>query len=131
LENSLEINSTKERFKMIPFLDISSIVTSWALFHIHQSINQGTCSFLLTISHASYGLSFLGKNQRSFITSKISKPLLKYNQQRRYKSSEQIIGESMSTMRLKIFFMRPIFSCSTRVLILRNKTKLLSRKKDL
>jgi hypothetical protein len=44
------------------------IVTSWDIFFIHQSTNQGTCSFLLMISHASHGFSFSGKNQRSFNT---------------------------------------------------------------
>jgi hypothetical protein len=44
-------------------------VTSWAIFCIHQSVKQGTCSFLLMISHASHGFSFSSKNQRSFNTS--------------------------------------------------------------
>jgi len=41
-------------------------MTSWALFRIHQSIKQGTCSFLLMISHASREFTFSGKNHRVF-----------------------------------------------------------------
>jgi hypothetical protein len=80
------------------------------------SINQqkqGMCSFLLMISHVSHGFTFLGKNQRSFNTSKISKPLLRHSQERKSKSSELITGESMSTMISLIFFMRQGFSCIT------------------
>jgi hypothetical protein len=50
------------------------------------------CSFLLMISHASHGLSFSGKNQRSFNTSKISNHLLKHSQERRSNPSKQIMG---------------------------------------
>jgi hypothetical protein len=80
------------------------------------------------ISHASHGFSFSGKNQRSFNTSKISKPLLRHSQERRSQSSEQIMGESMSTMKYIIFVVRPRFSCSTQFLILCNKIELMSRK---
>jgi hypothetical protein len=51
---------------------------------------------------ALHGFSFSGKNHRPFNTSKISKPLLRHSQKRKSKSSEQITGESMSTMRYRI-----------------------------
>jgi hypothetical protein len=80
------------------------------------------------ISHASHGFSFSGKNQRSFNTSKISKPLLRHNQERKSKSSEQIKEESMSTIRYRIFFMRFGFSCGICFLILHSKSELLAEK---
>jgi hypothetical protein len=85
----------------------------------------------MMISHTSHGCSFSGKNQRSFNTSKISKPLLRNSKERKSNSFKQIMGESMSTMRYIIFFMRNGFKCNTRFPILCNKTKLLSGKIDL
>jgi hypothetical protein len=59
----------------------------------HPSINKARYELiLLMISHASHGLSFSGKNLRSFNTSKISKHLLRHSQERRLKSSEKIMG---------------------------------------
>jgi hypothetical protein len=49
-------------------------VTLWVLFCIHLSTKQGFFSFLLMISHVLHGFNFSRKNQRSFNTSKISKP---------------------------------------------------------
>jgi hypothetical protein len=55
----------------------------------HPSIiNKVTCTFLLMISHSSHGFTFSGKNQRYFNTSEISKPLLRYSQERKSKSYE-------------------------------------------
>jgi hypothetical protein len=131
LENTLERNSAKERLRELPLLYILSIVTSWALFCIHQSVNQGMHSFLLIIFHASHVFTFSCKNQSSFNTSKISKPLLRHSQEIKSKSSELIMGESMSTMRYRILFMRKGFSCSTWFPILCGKIELLSGKIDL
>jgi hypothetical protein len=65
------------------------------------------------ISHVSHGFTFLGKNMRSFNTSKISNPLLRHILERKSKSYELITGESMSIMRSIIFFMMQGFNCST------------------
>jgi hypothetical protein len=47
------------------------------------------------ISHILLGSTFLGKNLRSFNTSKISKPWLRHSPETRSKSFELIMGESM------------------------------------
>jgi hypothetical protein len=62
----------------------------------HPSINKESFfSFLLTISHILLGSTFSGKNLRYFNTTKISKPWLRHSPERRSKSSEVIMGESM------------------------------------
>jgi hypothetical protein len=55
----------------------------------HPSISKSRYVLIfLMISHASHGFSFSGKNQRSFNTSKISKPLLRHSQERKSNSSK-------------------------------------------
>jgi hypothetical protein len=83
------------------------------------------------ISHVSHGFNFLGENQRSFNTSKISKNWLRHSQERNSKSSELIMGESMSIMISKIIFTREGFSCNTQFPILYIKMELFSGKIDL
>jgi hypothetical protein len=65
------------------------------------------------ISHVLHGFTFSGKNLRSFNTSKISKLWLRHSLERNSKSSEMIMGESISIMRSIIVSMRQGFSCST------------------
>ena len=95
MENTLNRNSTKERLKELPLLWIWSIMTSWAIFCIHQSTKRGMFLFWLMISHVSHGFTFSDKNQSSFNTSKISKPWLRHSQERKSKSSEHIIVNIM------------------------------------
>jgi hypothetical protein len=73
----------------------------------HPSINKARYMFIFVDYFSRFTwIFFLGKKQRSFNTSKISKPLLRHNYEIKSNSFEHIIGEGMPTMRYKIFVMR-------------------------
>jgi hypothetical protein len=73
----------------------NDLMGPFLLLCIHPSAKQGLFSFFLMIAHILLRSTFSGKNQRSFNTSKISKLWLRHSPERRSKSSELIMGESM------------------------------------
>jgi hypothetical protein len=89
----------------------------------HPSINKVrfVLIFVDDFSHFTW-IYFLRKKSEVFQHLKDFKALVETQSERKSKSSELIMGESMSIMRSIIFFMRKGFSCSTQFPILHNKT---------